>query len=275
MSIVFIGGTHRSGTTLMRSILCGAPGSHPAIPEDRYLRFLAMAYEDSLRWWDRHGRHQFHDTQDLARFSENQIRQYLDHLLERWPGSHHAIIKQPELTYHFPTLARLLNDARFVVLARDPRDIAASLMAVGKKLDEAGMGNAYPRDMELLGKRIEQSYAILFRAKRQIWSGRLAWIQYERLVRDPVGVAQQVASFTGLDLSGYDPEGAWPGWDDGRVAANKLGGNYVSDLWGKAVTDERIGGWRKVLTKDEAETVLKMCPNITKMFGYGKENDGN
>ena len=50
MSIVFIGGTHRSGTTLMRSILCGAPGSHPAIPEDRYLRFLAMAYEDSLRW---------------------------------------------------------------------------------------------------------------------------------------------------------------------------------------------------------------------------------
>ena len=94
-------------------------------------------------------------------------------------------------------------------------------------------------------------------------------------MRDPIGVAQQVASFTELNLSGYDPEDAWPGWDDGRVAANKLGGNYGSHLWGKAVTDEHIGGWRKVLSKDEAETVLEMCSNITKMFGCGKENDKN
>ncbi len=232
-----------------------------------------MAGEDSLRWWGRHERHQFRDKKDPVRFSERQIRQYLDHLLARRPGSEHAIIKQPELTQHFPTLDHVFKNARFVVMARDPRDIAVSIMAIGRKLGEKGVDNPHPRDMEVLGRRVTRSYAILYRAKRSIWGGRLAWVQYERLVSDPISIAGKLAAFTGLDLSGYDPWAAWSGSDDGRIASEKLEGTYDSDLWGKAVTNERVEGWRQALTEEKTQTVLRMCPYITEMFGYGKEND--
>jgi hypothetical protein len=166
-----------------------------------------------------------------------------------------------------------LSDARFVVMARDPRATAVSMMRVGERLAKAGMPNTYPRDMERLGRRIEQAYAFLFGSPRRIWGRRLAWIQYERLVADPLRVARKLTDFTGLDLSGYDPRAAWPGWNDGRVATEKVGGNYASDLWGKPVTAERVETWRDVLTEQEAQTILTMCPNITGMFGYGKQNE--
>ncbi|MBN35262.1 MAG: hypothetical protein CMM46_10910 [Rhodospirillaceae bacterium] len=79
----------------MRSMLCSAPGYHPAISEGCYIRHLCLGYEEMLLSWDRHGRYYFHDREDLTNFSGMQVRQYLDHLLTRWPGCQHAIIKEP------------------------------------------------------------------------------------------------------------------------------------------------------------------------------------
>ncbi|MBT5432369.1 MAG: sulfotransferase [Alphaproteobacteria bacterium] len=259
---------------MMRSMLCTAKGSHPAISEDRYVRYLVMGYEECLLWWDRHGRYYFHDKEDMANFAGMQIEQYLEHFLELWPGCEHAIIKEPWLTAHFPALARLMKEALFVVMARDPRDIAVSLLKVGAKLEKKGQDNPHPRDdMERLGKYIHVSYTTLFRTPRRHWGGRLAWVRYERLVTDPQSVVRQIAAFTKLDLSAYDPVAAWPGWDDGTVESERLGGSYRSEFWGKPVTNERIGTWREELTEDEAAIILRETPDLVKLFGYGKENE--
>jgi len=253
-------------------MLCSAPGCHPAIAEDRYVRHLCQGYEEMALWWDRHGQYYFRSRKDLARFSGMQIRQYLEHVLKRWPGTEHVILKEPWLTAYFPVLARLLDDALFVVVARDPRDIAASLFKVGERLAARGQENPHPRDDPArTGLYIRNAYASLFESPRRLWGGRLAWITYERAVEDPQGVTRQIGRFTGLDLSRYDPEGPWPGWNDGQVEHERLGGSYASELWGKPVTRNTIGSWRETLSPEDARAVLEPCGEIVQMFGYGQD----
>ena len=271
MTWVFVGGAERSGTTLLRAVLCQAAGVHPAIGEDRFTKHIAIGFADILAHWDRHGRDYFTDRKDARQVCGDMLRGYLGHMQVRWPGTEHVVMKEPALTRHLPAVAALLPEALFVVAVRDPRDIAASLLAVGERQAAAGEPMRYRRDMTLLGRYIMDYYAPALRAAPRLGSKRLAWMRYEELARQPVDAARDLARFTGLDLTRYDPAAAWPGWDDGRVDHEAFAsGHWRSDLWGEPVRADRVGAWRQALTDEEAAAVAAACRPLMRAFGYDK-----
>lgn len=270
MRFVFVGGAQRAGTSLLHSIVCSTRATPPPVAEDGTVRYLAMAYEDTIRRFDQHAGHFFPDRNEAARFYRRLILQYLEQVARRWPDASHLVLKQPLLTPHFPSLARLLPKAGFVIAMRDPRDIVASLLEVAER-ESAELGTPSPRKRPgPFAHHALRFYDPLLKAFGPRDGKRWVWVRYEEMVRDPESVARQLGSFTGIDLSGYQSGEPWRGWNDGTVdLEERRKSPYFSPLWGQAVTAERIGAWREILTEQEAVEVTRAAKPIMRAFGYG------
>jgi hypothetical protein len=269
MTLVLVGGSERAGTTLLQSVLCSTPASNPPVAEDSTLRHLALGYEDSLRWFDRHSRFVFEDRDEAAAFFRDAMRRYLALARRRWPGTQHLVLKQPLLTPHVPALAELLPRARFVIVVRDPRAVIASLIRVAERQGRPQPG---PRAMRGHVARFRSFYARPMAAFAGRHRDRVAWVRYEDLVTRPRETARRLGAFTGIDLSGYQSDAPWRGWDDGTVDLDeRRTAPFFSPLWGGAVTDERVDAWREVLTEQEAGELCKALGPFMRRFGYAQQ----
>jgi len=269
MKLVFIGGAQRSGTTLLHSILCSTQATPPPVAEDGTVRYLAMAYEDAIRRFDQHAGHFFKDRNEAAQFHRKLILSYLGQVASRWPEASHIVLKQPLLTPHFPTLAKLLPRAGFVIAIRDPRDIVASLGEVSERESEQLGSPSMSKRPNAFARYALRHYERPLKAFGPRDSERVQWIRYEEMVNDPEAVARQLGAFTGIDLSGYQSAEPWRGWDDGTVdIEERRKSPYFSPLWGKAVTAQRVGTWRERLSPEEADTITRAVMPMMRAFGY-------
>lgn len=269
MKYIFAGGAQRSGTTLLHSILCSTQATPPPVAEDGTVRYLAMAYEDTLRRFDRHASFFFEDRDKAKRFYRQMTLGYLRQIGTRWPQASHLVLKQPQLTPRFPTLATLLPRARFVIVVRDPRDIIASTVEVARREAEEQESEAAPLGMRAMAMRALSYYQRPLQAFGPKNSDRVLWVRYEDMVRDPEGTARRLGDFTGIDLSGYQSGEPWRGWADGTVdLEERRKSPFFSPLWGQAVTDARIGTWQAVLTDKDETTVTRAMAPIMQAFGY-------
>ncbi len=57
MSVFFVGGINRSGTTLFQSILCSDSDTNPLIHEASYLRSIVDAYISGQQKFDEHNKY--------------------------------------------------------------------------------------------------------------------------------------------------------------------------------------------------------------------------
>lgn len=275
MQFVFAGGSQRSGTTLLHSILCSTQATPPPAAEDGTVRYLALAYEDTLRRFDSHAGFFFEDRDKAYRFYRQMVLRYLHEIGGRWPDASHLVIKQPLLTHHFPTLAKLLPRARFVIAVRDPRDVVASLVEVSAREKEQ-RGLQRIMGVPAMTQRVLQHYAAVLQEFGARDSKRVMWVRYEDMVRAPETVARRLGAFTGLDLSGYQSGEPWRGWADGTVnLEERRKSAFFSPLWGQAVTDERIGTWAKVLDDRQAATVARVLAPIMQAFAYEDRPPGH
>jgi protein-tyrosine sulfotransferase len=271
MQFVFAGGSKRSGTTLLHSILCSTQATPPPAAEDGTVRYLALAYEDTLRRFDRHASFFFEDRDKAHRIYRQMTLRYLHEIAGRWPEASHLVIKQPQLTRHFPTLAKLLPRARFVITVRDPRDTVASLAKVARREHEQQARPGH-RTMGIPGlvRMVAQDYQEVLNVFGARNSNRVMWVRYEDMVRAPETTAQRLGDFTGIDLSGYQSGEPWRGWADGTVnLEERRKSPFFSPLWGQAVTDTRVGTWPEVLDAKQEATVTRALAPIMRAFGYG------
>ena len=270
MTVVFAGGSERAGTTLLHSILCSTRRTPPPVAEDSTVRHLVLAYEDAIRWFDRHTRFVFDDRDQAAAFFRGMILRYLQHLRSRWPEAEHVVVKQPLLTSHFPTMAALMPRARFVIMVRDPRDVIASLRRVAEREGaELGTSASIHRDMPFYVRRMMSFYRRPLAAFGPRDGVQVMWVRYEDLVAAPENAARRLGDFTGIDLSGYQSAAPWRGWDDGTVDIDeRRTAPFFSPLWGGPVTTERVAAWQEILSEEEAAEVARAMAGFMQAFGY-------
>jgi hypothetical protein len=171
-------------------------------------------------------------------------------------GGKPLVLKSPAHSYRVPTLRKILPDARFILIVRNPYDVLESMLRTYKALaGKYGLAPLLPDDevRQILLKERMRFEAKLLTGIAEIPARRFALVKYEELVADPVGVVARL--YEQLDLPGF--ESVRPKLE--AEAAQRSG--YVPE------TTRSDSPWRRRIT--EAWSAL------FDRYGYAKDQPGD
>ena len=158
------------------------------------------------------------------------------------------ILKDPNLCLYIPEWQEFFPRDRMVLTIRDPRDVVASMLAVLRKTN--------PR------ADVRQAIDIVaphFFEIEKVAGGidNLLVVRYEDIVRKRGNTLDLLRTFTERELN------LMPDLEDRFDKQNP----FHTDLFGRTLSEERIGAFREALTEDEIETVWSIfCGIIDRRF---------
>jgi hypothetical protein len=135
MKYFFIVGCPRSGTTWLRMLLA----QHPAVATTRETHLFSGYIAGLQSAWDRDAATRS-ATGLKAAVTEDQFttlcadfaRGVMQHIAEANPAAKVVVEKSPDHVHHVPLILKLIPDAHFIHLIRDPRAAVASLCSAGR-----------------------------------------------------------------------------------------------------------------------------------------------
>ncbi len=134
---------------------------------------------------------------------KTELRLFLKRLTLRSPKR--IILKSPPHTARIKTLLEEFPDARFVHIARDPRDLYPSTMRLWYSLNDVQGMHFVPFELDWLPEHIvsnfERMYAAYEVERDLIPAGRLVEITYEDLIANPVEKIRTI--YEQLELGDY------------------------------------------------------------------------
>jgi len=180
MKTIFVGGSQRSGTSMLLRLLCTHPTCNRPAKESSYLRTLLQAYRHGRNDFDNDTQAYFHSFESFKQFNQTIVNTIVENLAELNPKTPDVevdtvVTKEPHMTMFFPELHELLPAAHFVLIVRDPRDIIASMVDVGERMKRQGTAHFFQnRDMKQLSNLVKSFYApSLICTRRAGKSGRM------------------------------------------------------------------------------------------------------
>lgn len=160
--------------------------------------------------------------------------------------------KTPAYIGHIDRLAAIWPDARFVVLVRDGRDVALSVMKV-----PFGANNVWAA---------ARSWASAIRAGREAarrYPGRVLTVRYEDLVAHPAEEVPKVCAFLALE---YSPDMlAIEETDRAKVVEDQA--EWFTNLWA-GITTDAVDKWRTEMTPHQQQVFESVAGDELRELGY-------
>lgn len=122
--------------------------------------------------------------------------------------------------------------------------------------------------MPLLGNYYMQCYMPALAPTLQSYKDSITIIKYEELVSNPQIVIENIRKASGLKLDEFN---ASSDWQNDSIDYNNLKQNnnaWLSDLWGKKLSNSRVGNYKKILKPEEIKLLEQVCAGPIKSFGY-------
>lgn len=269
---IFVGGSARSGTTLLQKMLCahsricGGPEFDHAVPAMQL--FSRMTSPLQLE------RQQFYyDEQQVTDCFREFYASLFDSLAQRNPNIAYISEKTPANIAAAPELLRLFPDAFYINIVRDGRDVVLSYQKVLKRFQQEH-GNK--------GKRWWHEYTV--RNVSRTWNAdidryvsmsaiesiapRVLNVQYEQIVADPKAVLVPILEKLGLEL---EPQLLEPDSVDKEqlgYSANLDNVWYTEQQFNQKLNSGSVGKWKTDLPFfKRALTNFWQCRNLKRM-GY-------
>ncbi len=225
---IFVTGLPRSGTTLVEQIL----GAHPDVAVGGE---MGHALREGLRTLGPEDK-----MRSLASLSEPALSRYASaygRLIRRDTGRTSGAVtdKSMQTQLVFGLIRRALPNARFLVVLRDPRDVALSIYRNHFRLGTHRYANTWADIAETIK---------LFREQIAHWQDalpdQLHCLRYEDLVSDPDPQSRALIAAAGLD------------WDDACLTFHERGG-HVKTLSLAQVRQPIHAGRRQAWRRFETE----------------------
>jgi hypothetical protein len=268
LTYILVGGVARSGTTLLYGVLCSGKQTNPALFETHLVPALLKAYQQTRRRYENRDEGQFFaDLAELKAYFRRAIVDFLEPVRARYGAPPFFVVKSIMLTPHCLAAIELLETCKVVISVRDPRDVIASQLDVAVKEGRVGPGGHREADIERMAGQIMRAYAACLKAGAG-GRERLHVQRYEDLVASPREAVATLAEFTGLDLSGFDPANAWARSLRDFDADRAAGSAYITELFGKGVSDQRVGQYRRVLRPADIRVIEAVCGPLMTVFKY-------
>ena len=270
--IIFVGGCMRSGTTLVQRLLCAAEGASPLVAECQYLTALLELREGWVPRYDEFLKDYFADPAAFEGFSRKLVDEFIAAAFARFRPASTLVLKNPELSRHFPVLARWYPTARFVLVVRDPLDTIASIAKVAQRHHDTGVASliaTYRHDMARMSALYKHYYEPVLRSGRE-FDDRLLVLRYEDLVAKPDSVLSQVSKFTGLKVGvaalDRPPVAEQAYWRERKDSAYV--GAFRSPLWSEPLSDGEIGRYAERLSPPQVSEIRRHCADVAASFRY-------
>lgn len=194
--VVFIGGAPRSGTTLMQRIM----GCHSEVfagPEFDFAPTHITRLRDDMRRSIQSGRiSKIVDEETLDKAFQSFLCSMFSERLKRNQKSVFCE-KTPANALAFEQIGKILPEARFMMMVRDPRDIVNSMKSVRDRF--VASGKRPPRFVRSVAASVEEINrfyeAGLAAAKND---SRVLPVYYEDLVEEPEQEVRRICDHVGL-----------------------------------------------------------------------------
>ncbi len=258
MRIYFVGGCQRSGTQLLNAVVCADRRATPFPRETKLFRGLAATLASALREVEQKGNCDFFQSaEQCEEWFRDVFLRLIDDTTRRFAEQFdYVTFSDPKLTPHYPLLARLQPDWRFIVSLRDPRDVAASFLQVGQRQIELGQRAVYTEQMLPL---ILQEYCAAYSRKvmrlAETAPPCLCVVRYEALAGLDATEMEKIRRFVDAPLDLLSPTGEFHGghW---RTLSQKFEDPFIppvskpfhTPLRGMPISAASVGKFRRILS---------------------------
>ncbi|WP_126136743.1 sulfotransferase family protein [Tritonibacter mobilis] len=197
-NLIFCGGCPRSGTTLLQRIL----GSHSAVFSEQEFQYIPShiipMMEAVSEGISNHNVDRIIDHETL----DDACRAFLNEVFQRKlkdTGKRVFCEKTPANALFIPQILKIFPKATFVLILRDPRDVANSFKGVRNRyLQKSVRPPRFVRTVATSVNEINRYLDISLAAQRE--NSRVLTIYYEDLVADPAREVSRICDHTGLNF---------------------------------------------------------------------------
>ena len=259
--LIFIGGSPRSGTTLVQNML----DSHPEVlggPEFIHLDQIIILRRKLFGSIDRGWIDIICSKEDVDRHLNEFIEKLFLHLADSHNCKYYSE-KTPMNVLVFPEVVELVPHAHFIHVIRDPRAIVASMKqvknrAVTKGFSPPSFTASIPASIEYVKNCFEAG----FTAEKNN-RGKVLTVLYENLISNPERETRGICKFLGIE---WNDRMLFPGekkhLGEAAITVNSDELWYDSNKYYRNVESKHVEKWQENLT---------LCEKIKTMMGF-KDN---
>jgi hypothetical protein len=247
MRTLFVVGSGRSGTSLMRRILVSDP-EVSIVSESHFLDYWLPKYPDPVELWEHFRQSRRYRSLGVeVDPSLESPRALFESLLDAKAAG--ARVRGDKTPAHFRYIGRLLKwfpDAQVVFVVREPRAVIGSFMAQ----PETWASGSLIEHIRLWNSSAAQ-------AVRWRDHGSVHLVRYEDLTADPLGV-----------LSGLWPAAVGHPFDPALLPSGDAKRHPSGSLRGGSIRSDRREIWRERLTPRQQKLVLRGCASLMDQLAY-------
>ena len=193
--ITFVGGVPRSGTTLLRVML----DAHPDIRCGEETRVIPRIVSMRSKWMKSEKEHKrLQEAGFTDEILDDATRAFIsDIIAANGPMAAHLCNKDPLVLNYMPDIVRLYPNAKFVLMIRDGRAVAYSI--VSRNVTITGVDSKSYISAALFWNKVTQRMTT---DCRHLGRHRCMLVHYEKLVEDPRHWMEQILDF--LEIPWHD-----------------------------------------------------------------------